>query len=51
MEKISIRSHIDEKDLQAILSFIPRLQEIIPDKVVIESPGRVLEQELGRIWS
>ena len=45
MEKISLRSPVDEKDLEAILSFIPRLQEIIPDKVVIESPGRVLEQD------
>ena len=45
MEKISLNAPVDEKDLEAILSFIPRLQEIIPDKVVIESPGRVLEQD------
>ena len=45
MEKISLSSPVAEKDLDAILSFIPRLQEIIPDKVVIESPGRVLEQD------
>lgn len=45
MEEISLSSSVDEKDLEAILAFIPRLQEIIPDKVVIESPGRVLEQD------
>jgi hypothetical protein len=45
MEEISLSSPVDEKDLEAILSFIPRLQEIISDKVVIESPGRVLEQD------
>lgn len=45
MEEISLSLPVDENDLEAILSFIPRLQEIIPDKVVIESPGRVLEQD------
>jgi hypothetical protein len=45
MEEISLSSPVDEKDLKAILSFIPRLQEIVPDKVVIESPGRLLEQD------
>src|ERR1700678_654598 len=45
MEETALSLPVDGRDLEAILSFIPRLQEIIPDKVVIESPGRVLEQD------
>lgn len=44
MEKIPLSAPVRDEDLDAILSFIPRLQEIIPDKVVIESPGKVLEE-------
>jgi hypothetical protein len=38
MEKIRLNAPVDERDLDAILSFIPRLQEIISDKVVLEPP-------------
>lgn len=45
MDEIALNAPVNEGELNAILSFIPRLQEIIPDKVVINSPGRVLEQD------
>ena len=44
METIKLGAPVADEDLDPILSFIPRLETIIPDKVVIESPGRLLDK-------
>ena len=49
MEAIQLDDPVDERDLEAILSFIPRFQRIPPDDVVIESPGRLLGMEGDKI--